>query len=119
MLPALVHSAKSTSATSSRLDEDGLARGRGSPATKGGALRARPDGHGASFWRRSSSRSLKPRADAPDVAERAVRLEDAEQQRADRRAAPALAGQPSADHELLAAEGLDLQPLSRRAGPGS
>ncbi len=50
-------------------------------------------------------------ADAPGVAQRAVLVVDAEQQRTHAAAAGALAGQPSSDHELLAAGALDLDPV--------
>ena len=91
-------------------------------ASRGGRS---PAANGESSRRSGSSRRLQALelllaeagADAPDVAQRAVRLVDAEQQRADRRAAPALARQPAADDELLAAERLDLQP-GAAAPPG-
>ncbi len=51
-------------------------------------------------------------ADAPGVAELAVGVIDADEQRADPLAPAPLAGQPAADHELLAAEVLDLQPAA-------
>src|SRR5271166_58917 len=91
-----------------RLDKHGLAR----RAPAGREWRCAPLQRGEQVAQALELAVAEAAAHASDIAQPPV-LVDTEQQRADPLGAFALAGHPAADHELLAAEALDLHPVSR------